>query len=461
MADTDSIKTIALVGRPNVGKSSLFNRLASRRLAITDRAEGTTRDRLFTEIELFGRRVELIDTGGIAARGSEDPFAAEIEEAALAAIDEADGLVLVVDGETGPLKEDLALARRLQKMNKPLALAVNKIDAKSKEPLIHAFYRLDIDLMEGVSALHSRGIADLLEDLLKIIPEGTAKKTPEISSTTAIIGSPNVGKSTLINTLLNQKRCAVSPIAGTTRDSVDLDITFNEKSYHLIDTAGVRRKTSEKIVVDKFAAIRTERAISRSDLCLVVVDALRGLCAQEKKLLTHIEKEGKSCIILLNKWDQIHGERQEHALRALKESTPSIEHCPIIVISALTGRGTEKIFPAIDAALESRQQRVTTGELNRFFESALSRNAPAMIQGKRLRIYYATQVSSSPPTFTLFVNYPKLLMHSYKRYLTHQLREAFDFSGSPIRIFLKGKKAEDRTKKPEAFRTIGDNRVLT
>lgn len=453
--------TVALVGRPNVGKSSLFNRLSGRRLAITDSAEGTTRDRLFCHIDLFGTPIDLIDTGGIAPHGSDDPFAQEIEAAAEAAIEEADGLVLVVDGETGPLKEDLALARRLQKLGKPLALAVNKIDERKKEHLVHAFHRLGIELIEGVSALHGRGAADLLERLLKALPQKAPTEKSLSTHAISIIGTPNVGKSTLINTLSNSKRCAVSPLAGTTRDSVDLDITFDETCYRFIDTAGVRRKGAEKAVVDKFAALRTERAINRSDICCVMIDATRGLCAQEKKIFSQIEKAGKSCILLLNKWDLIHDERQEHKIRELRESAPGLEHCPIIVLSALTGRGTEKLFPAIDSALESRSKRITTGELNRFFEEAMALNPPAMIQGKRLRIYYATQVSSAPPSFTLFINYPKLLMPSYKRYLTKQLRERFAFAGAPIRIFLKGKKAEERTRKKSDFKTIGENRVLT
>lgn len=457
----DRPQTIALVGRPNVGKSSLFNRLSGRRLAITDSEEGTTRDRLFCRIDLFGTAIDLIDTGGIAPYGSDDPFADEIEAAALAAIEEADGLVLVVDAETGPLKEDLALARRLKKLGKPLALAVNKIDEKNKEHLIHAFHRLGIEMMGGVSALHGRGADDLLEHLIKILPEKAEVARSQATHAISIIGTPNVGKSTLINTLSQSKRCAVSPLAGTTRDSVDLDITFDGTCYRFIDTAGIRKKGSEKAVVDKFAAIRTERAIHRSDICCVMIDATRGLCVQEKKIFSQIEQAGKSCILLLNKWDLVHAERQEHRIRELKESAPGLEHCPIVVLSALTGKGTAKLFPIIDAALEACSKRITTGELNRFFEEAMALNPPAMIQGKRLRIYYATQVSSAPPSFTLFINYPKLLMPSYKRYLTKQLRERFSFAGAPIRIFLKGKKAEERTHKTGAFKTIGENRILS
>ncbi len=455
---------IAIVGRPNVGKSSLFNRLLGKRRAIVDAFEGTTRDRLIGEFDFFGSAIEIIDTGGLFA-SEKDPFAQEIEEQARIGLQEAEGVILVVDGQVGPMDSDLKLAKEILKMNKPVALAVNKCDNSSSKVEKHAFYGLGIEAMLPISALHGTNVAELFELIFEQIAEHTPSEDDLDSDPdsldapkVALMGLPNVGKSTLMNQLTESDRCAVSEIAGTTRDAVDVLCTYDNKPYLLIDTAGVRKKSREKFAVDKFAAIRTGRALERADICAILVDASVGLGTQEKKLIRRIEKEGKSCIILLNKWDLVHSVQMESALREVKEKLPSLHHMPILCISAKEGRNLNKIFDLIDKTLEERKKRITTGQLNRFLEKAVLKHHPVMVEGKRLRIYYMTQASSSPPTFVLFVNNPKLMLPNYERYLSGQFREAFGFTGSPLRFVMKGKSEEP--KKREAFRVVGEDKIL-
>jgi GTPase len=454
---------IAIVGRPNVGKSSLFNRLIGKRRAIVDAYEGTTRDRLAGSFDFFGTNIELIDTGGIFP-SEKDPFAKEIEAQARLALAEADGIILVVDGQVGALDTDLRLGRQILRMQRPTVLAINKCDGAQAKVEKHSFYGLGIEQMLGISALHGNQVAELFELLIDEISKAQINlpKVQEDANSNrpivALLGLPNVGKSTLMNELAHEERCAVSEVAGTTRDAVDVECTFEEKSYLLIDTAGVRKKAREKFAVDKFAAIRTGRTIERADICCLLVDATKGLGTQEKKLLRRIEKEGKSAILLLNKWDLMSGVQMEHALRELKEKLPSLAHTPTLCISAKEGRNVTKIFSLIDSTLEEREKRITTGELNRFLERAVQRHHPVMVDGRRLRIYYMTQASSAPPTFVLFVNNASLMLPSYERYLMGQFREAFGFKGSPLRFVLKGK--TQQPKKREAFRPVGEDRML-
>ncbi len=428
------MKKLAIVGRPNVGKSALFNRIAKKRIAIVDEAEGITRDRIYAQSELFGRPFELIDTGGIDLR-SHDEFKHEIRRQAEIALEEADTVVMVVDGRIGLTELDLALARSLLKLNKPLVLAVNKIDEPIHEGLAHQFYQLGITRTIAISAAHGFQIAELLELAWEGIDLTGEGKPPGIS--VAIIGRPNSGKSTLVNKILNEKRCVVSPIAGTTRDSIDVPFTINGQDYLLIDTAGIRRKQSEHEVVDKFAAIRTQRAIERADICLLMLDAREGISTQDKQIAKEIEDAGKGCIILLNKWDLIHGFRMEHCLKGVQDDSPFLKHCPIIAISAMLGRNVDQIFTEVNQVYAYLNQKIPTPQLNTFMEKAIQLNHPPLITGKRLRIYYLTQVSTAPPRFALFVNYPDLLTDNYKKYLMNQFRDKFKFSGAPITFHLK------------------------
>lgn len=432
---------LALVGRPNVGKSALFNRICRKRISIVDEAEGITRDRIYGDAENFGFHFQVIDTGGIDPK-TQDRFKADIRRQAEIAIKEADSLVLVVDGRMGPTALDYWVAAELLKLEKPLTLAVNKIDDLCHLPLLAPFYKLNIPKVIGVSAAHGFQIADLLE----LAFEGFLPNMKEESTGVkiSIVGRTNVGKSTFVNSLLQEERCLVSELAGTTRDSVDIPLVFNDKPYVFIDTAGIRRKKSEKETVEKFAAIRTENAIEKSDICLLMLDVQEGLTSQEKRIASFLEKSGKACIILMNKWDLAKGFRMEHAEMAIKKECPFLAHCPLLFISAKSGRNLEKIFSEIDKLYTSSQTRVSTHQLNKFLERSIQLNHPPMITGKRLRIYYMTQVESSPPRFILFVNYPELMTGGYKKYLLNQFRSHFGFEGMPLFFHLRGKQREKK-----------------
>jgi GTP-binding protein len=433
--------TLAIVGRPNVGKSALFNRICQKKIAIVDEAEGVTRDRIYSKADLFGFPFEVIDTGGINAR-SPALFNEEIKRQAEIAIEEADTLVMVVDGHVGVTDLDLELARTLLKTKKPVCLAVNKIDDLHQEPLMHQFYSLGISSVISVSATQNWHIAELLEAALnKFRRPDSEIDIPE--STTihiAIVGRPNVGKSSLINYILDDERCIVSPIPGTTRDSIDVSVVHNGQNYTFIDTAGIRRKRAEHEVVDKFAFIRTEQAIKRADLCLLMLDAQEGMTTQEKKIANMIEEAGKGCIILFNKWDLVKGFRMEHCIQGIEEEVPFLHHCPKVFISAKTGRNVEKIFPLAQQVNTDSKKRITTHQLNKFVGAAMQKNHPPMLMGKRLRIYYMAQVGIEPPKFVFFVNFPNLMADSYRKYLYNQFREEYGFVGVPILFYLKGKK---------------------
>lgn len=433
---------MAIVGRPNVGKSALFNRICKKRIAIVDEAEGITRDRLYAEAEGFDFPFELIDTGGIDP-ASPDEFQKEIRRQAEIAIEEADTLVMVVDARIGITRMDAELARLLLKSGKPLTLAVNKIDDLSQKQLIHEFHRLGITRMVAVSAVHGYQIAELLERAWEgFKPRSEPDK--EHGVRVAIVGRPNVGKSTFINTLLQEQRCVVSPTAGTTRDSVDVPFTFEGRPYTLIDTAGVRRKKAEHDTVEKFAALRTERAIERSDVCILMLDAQEGLTAQEKRIAKMIEEAGKGCILVLNKWDLVKGFRMEHLTKALHDHSPFMAHCPMLFISSFEGRNVAKVLPEVDNVVRATQTRITTHQLNKFMERSMQLNHPPMVTGKRLRIYYMTQVDVCPPRFVFFVNKPDLMHESYRKYLINCFRKTFPFSGTPLVFYLRGKEEAAR-----------------
>lgn len=435
---------LAIVGRPNVGKSALFNRICKQKIAIVDEAEGITRDRLYADSELFGFPFEVIDTGGINPR-SKVPFNEEIKRQAEIAIEEADTIIQVVDGLVGVTDLDQEVAKILHQTKKPVCLAVNKIDNLSQLPLLHQFHGLGFSQMIPVSAAQGWHIAELLEAALaKLSKETSSKEENSEAIKVAIVGRPNVGKSSLVNYLLDEERCIVSPIPGTTRDSVDISFSHEGHLYTLIDTAGIRRKRAEHEVVDKFAAIRTDRAIERCDLCILMLDVQEGMTAQDKKIANRIEEAGKGCLILLNKWDLVKGFRMEHCLQGIEEEVPFLKHCPKLFISAKLGRNVEKIFPSIHEIYQNSQLRITTHQLNKFIGSALQKNHPPMINGKRLRIYYMAQVDISPPRFVLFVNYPNLMVESYKKYLYNQFRETYHFTGVPINLFLKGKEKREK-----------------
>jgi GTPase len=343
----------------------------------------------------------------------------------------------------GPTPLDEELAKRLRKGKKPVIVAVNKIDEWGEETQVAAFHRLGIAQVMGISALQGHQIAELLEAALAPIEEEelAVERAATEAIKVAIVGRPNVGKSTLLNQLLSEERSIVSPVAGTTRDAIDVGFEHEGQKYLLIDTAGIRRKKSEKETVDKFAAIRTEEAVERADVCLLVLDAFEGFTAQERRIAAEIEAQGKSCILVFNKWDLIQNLRMEHALRGVREAAPFLAHCPTLFIEALHKRNLNKIFPLIREVYQQRFLRLTTGALNKFIEACLQKYHPPLIWGKRLRIYYLTQAEINPPKFVLFVNKPDLMTDTYKKFLINQLRDAFPFTGCPLLFELRGKRA--------------------
>lgn len=440
---------LAIVGRPNVGKSALFNRICRKKIAIVDEAEGITRDRLYSEADFFGTKFQVIDTGGIDPR-STAIFNEEIKRQAEIAIEEADTIIMVVDAHIGITVLDKEVATVLLRTKKPVCLAVNKIDNYDQEQLIYQFSSLGITKKIAVSASQNWHIAELLEAAFEDMPKEQDEIVEDNKSIhVAIVGRPNVGKSSLINYLLDENRCIVSPIPGTTRDSVDISFIDKDDLYTLIDTAGIRRKHAEHEVVDKFAAIRTERAIERADVCVLILDAQDGITTQEKKIANAIEEAGKGCVILFNKWDLVKGFRMEHCFKEMEEQASFLKHCPIIFISVLTGRNIDKIFPAVKEVYENTLKRVPTGQLNKFVEGAMQKNHPPMLRGKRLRVYYMAQVSVQPSKFILFVNHPSLMTESYRKYLYNQFREEYGFTGVPLTIYLKGKKKSEEDRKAE------------
>lgn len=432
---------LAIVGRPNVGKSALFNRLCKKKIAIVDEMEGTTRDRIYAEADFFGAPFQVIDTGGMDAQ-SKAAFNKEILRQAEIAIEEADALVFVVDGTAGVTHLDDQVARVLRKSQKPVTLAVNKIDERSQEALIHQFHSLGFASVVPISASQGFQIAELLETALKGM-ENFVPVEENDRIHVAVLGRPNVGKSTLINFLLEEERCVVSPIPGTTRDSVDVDIDVNGVGFRLIDTAGIRRKKSEHEVVDKFAAIRTQRALERADICILMLSSEEGITAQEKRIAKEIESLGKGCLVLVNKWDLMKEVRMEHYLKAIHNEAAFLKDCPTLFISSKTGRNLEKIYQLIEQIQTESSRRITTGQLNKFLEQAIQKYHPPMLQGRRLRIYYIAQIQTNPPHFIMFVNHADLMVDSYKKYLINQFRETYGFAGVPLFFSLKGKKERE------------------
>jgi GTP-binding protein len=450
------VPKLALVGRPNVGKSALFNRISKKRIAIVDEAEGVTRDRLYADADCFGKPFEVIDTGGINPQ-SDVAFQEEIRRQAEIAIVEADVIVMVVDVTVGITILDEFVARLLLRTGKPIILAVNKVDDFSRLDLIYPFYSLGIPRVVGVSATQNFRIAELLEEAFADVQLPEEETEPQGSIRVAIVGRANVGKSTIVNYLLDEERCVVSPIAGTTRDSIDVEVLSGEDRFTLIDTAGIRRKSAECDAVEKFAAVRTQRALERADVCVLVIDADRGITTQEKRIAKEIESKGKGCILLFNKWDLVKGFRMEHCRKSFEIDTPFLNHCPLLFVSGKTGRNLDPLFKVIKEVHEQQNRRITTGQLNKFVEKAVQKYHPPMLDGgKRLRIFYLAQVDVQPPRFVVFVNKPSLMADTYKKYLINQFRETYGFLGAPIQFFLKGRNTrQDKAEKSAALLSEG------
>ncbi len=439
--------TIAIVGRPNVGKSTLFNRLIGKRRAIVGDEPGITRDRLYGETDWAGRRLRAIDTGGIIPEEKE-LIPTEIFRQARVALDEADAVIMVVDGRSELAAPDMELARLLLRTGKPLFLAVNKIDSLAQEADVEDFRRLGLREMFPVSSEHGAGVAELLEAVLeKITAEGVerAEEAAEPESTeetkVAIIGRPNVGKSTLLNRLTGTARAIVSPTPGTTRDAVDEVMERDGRRYRFIDTAGIRRKGKTKLMAEKLSVVMARKHLEAADVALLVIDAVEGVTALDATIAGYAHESGRSLIILVNKWDLAGPGRQDGKKPAdrnkfeqeLRYALKFLSYAPVLFISATSGKGMEKIFPVLAQVAAERRKRISTAEMNRFLQMVDFGRA-SVPASKRVKIYYMTQAAVAPPTFILFTDRPVKLHFSYQRFLENQIRRAFGFVGSPIWI---------------------------
>lgn len=453
------MRIAAIIGRPNVGKSALFNRLAGRRISIVHDQPGVTRDRLAAICKLGREPFEIVDTGGIGADPDPD-FSEPTKEAAAVAIEGAQVLIFVVDAQTGATPLDLDLARQLRSSGRPLILAVNKVDHEGLEPVLADFARLGIEPVLAVSAAHGCGIQELVNAVEEQLPEEEGPHLDEISKAPhlAIVGRPNVGKSSLINSLLGEKRTIVSDIAGTTRDAVDVVFERDGQRFVFCDTAGIRHRSKHNTSVEVFSVMRSEKTIERADLCVLVIDATQGVTSQDKKIAGLIQKAGRAAIIALNKWDLIAGDvtdREEerelladHIDRARAELF-FLTHAPIVILSAKTGTNVRRLFSMIEKVRQHATRRVGTGELNRLIATAIDRQPPPMRANRRLKVLYATQVVPDKPrpfehpVFLLFINDPRLLPASYLNYLVARVRDKWEFPGLPVTMRLRGRQKRE------------------
>lgn len=430
---------VAIVGRPNVGKSTLFNRLAGQRMAIVEDQPGVTRDRLYIDAEWLNRHFTIVDTGGIEPDPQDEILAAMRRQAELA-IDEADVIVFVVDAKQGVTGADLEVAKMLRTTNKPVVLAVNKVDNREMEAAQYEFFSLGLGDPLTISAVHGLGIGDLLDEVVKRLPADTGEDYDEDVIKVAIIGRPNVGKSSLANALLGQERMIVSDVAGTTRDAIDSMLHLSDGTRMvIIDTAGMRRKAKIDLPVERYSVIRALRAVDRSDVVLMVLDAIQGVTEQDKKIVGYAHENGKASIIVVNKWDLVEKDDKTVNLytNTIRHQLAFLQYAPIIFISAKTRQRVHRIGDLVKYVAEQHAMRVATGVLNSLIEEATMINPPPSDKGKRLKIYFATQPSVKPPTFVFFVNHADLMHFSYLRYLENKLRESFGFEGTPLRLVVR------------------------
>lgn len=432
---------VAIVGRPNVGKSMLFNRIVGERLAIVEDTPGVTRDRLYASCEWNGAKFDIVDTGGIEP-STDDEILLFIREQAQIAIDTADVIVLVTELGTGVTAADRDVARMLLKSQKPVVLAVNKCDKTGEpDPGFYEFYSLGLGDPIAVSAVHGHGTGDLLDACVNALPQTPEDEEEDDRIKVAVIGKPNVGKSSLINLILGEKRCIVSNIAGTTRDAVDSRVDNPYGKYVFIDTAGIRRKSKVDDRIEKFSVMRAQLAIERADVCLVLLDAREGVTDQDTKIAGLAHEAGKASIIVVNKWDLV--EKDDRTMDKLRTRVqgdlPFMAYAPVLFISAVTGQRVDRIFELVNYVNEQSAMRITTGMLNNVLADAQARVQPPTDKGKRLKIYYMTQTGIRPPTFVTFCNNRELFHFSYQRYLENQIRSVFGLEGTPIRLVIRQK----------------------
>ena len=438
---------VAIVGRPNVGKSTLFNRIIGRKLAIVEDIPGVTRDRNYAEAEWEGNRFLLVDTGGFEP-GSDDPMYSKMRAQTTLAIEEADYIIFLMDGQQGLLPSDIEVSHRLRASGKPVIYAINKVDGARHEALLPDFYRLGIDTLFPLSARHGQGFSELMDGLCRMLPAtselGRDDETAAMPRI-AIIGRPNVGKSSFVNALVGEDRMIVSPVAGTTRDAVDSVYQYYGRKYVLVDTAGIRSRGRISQGVEQYSVMRAMKGMSHADIALVLIDASEGITEQDERIVGLAHDAGKGIIIALNKWDLVPDKERafKRIMEDVRQRLKFADYASVLTISAVTRQRVTNVFEEIDRVITEREKRVPTADLNRVFERLAAGHEPPLYRGKRVKYYYITQVGIKPPTFVVFVNYPEGVHFSYIRYIENNLRESFGFRGTPIRIFAKRRRTEN------------------
>ncbi|WZL78427.1 ribosome biogenesis GTPase Der [Eubacteriales bacterium mix99] len=431
---------VAIVGRPNVGKSALFNQLTGKRISIVENTPGVTRDRIYADAEWLDHKFTLIDTGGMDPE-SRDPLLQQMKSQAEIAMETADVILFLTDGKQGVTPADRDVAEMLRRSDKPVVLAVNKIDTQENEANLYEFYNLAIGDPISISAAHKRGIGDLLDEMVKHFPRERPEEEKAETIQIAVVGKPNAGKSSLINRILGEERVIVNDIPGTTRDAIDTSFEKDGQRYVIIDTAGIRRKSRIHDSLERYSVVRALSAIRRCDVALVIMDASEDITEQDAKIAGLVHEEGKGCVLVMNKWDKI--EKETHTMeeyhKRLRNRLSFMTYAPDVFLSAKTGQRVGRIIELVNQVYRRCTFRVSTGVLNDCLADAIAVNEPPAGKGRRLRILYGTQVSVKPPTFVLFVNHPEFLHFSYQRYLENYFRKTFDLEGTPLRILVREK----------------------
>lgn len=435
---------VAIVGRPNVGKSTLFNQIAGSRKAIVANEPGVTRDRNYADIEWDGKVFTLIDTGGFEPV-SEDRIFIQMREQCQLAMDEADAVLFVMDGKEGLTPSDMEIADILRRQEKPVFYIINKIDGPQHEEKVFEFYGLGVEPVYAISSEHRQGIGGLMDDVIKVLPASTEEKEDREAINVSVVGRPNVGKSSLINRLLGYKRVLVDEVPGTTRDAIDTPIERDGKKYTLIDTAGIRRKSRISLKLEQYSIVEALRTIDRSDVVLLLLDSKEGVTDQDARIGGFIHDKGKGCILVMNKWDLIakDSKTMDEFEEKVYEELKYLSYAPSLFISALTGQRVAKILDLVDEVFEQTKKRISTSQLNKFFGRWVESHPPALYKSRKVNLAYITQVSTAPPTFVIYTNHPEGIHFSYERFLVNRVRETFGFEGVPIRLRFR-KKGKER-----------------
>lgn len=431
---------VAIVGRPNVGKSTLFNRLLGTRKAIVDDMPGVTRDRNYANVDRFDVPFTLIDTGGFEPV-SQELLLQQMRTQSQLAMEEADVVIFLMDGRAGLTVADREVAAMLRQMKKPVFYVVNKVDGEKVEALSAEFYELGIDSFHTVSAAHNHGINDLMDEIIAVFPKDATTAEDDDLTRIAVVGRPNVGKSSLVNRLLGFERSVANPVAGTTRDSIDTYFTCNKKRYLLIDTAGIRRKGKVSLKIETYSVVDALRSIEKADVVLIVINAEEGVTEQDTKIAGYAYEAGKSCLFVVNKWDTVEKDNSSMGkfVEKIHMEFKYLAFAPIVFVSAKSGQRTGKIISEVDALMEQYSRRVSTADLNHVFKEAVESHHAPLSSGRRVKFYFATQVAIKPPSFVIFTNQPEGIHFSYERYLTNKIREAFGFTGITVKLMFRGR----------------------